>query len=603
MTPYGFRPLDRGEISILAAFSLVVVLAGVGLFFQSFSGPHPLTQTAASGSADGTDANTGVQQECKAGFVNKIGINKGSFPNIKDEPVDCYAGQTEAQKKQNVPAQNPLCKDLGANQCRVVACVPQSMLKAGKNQCSVVGTCDTTDPTDCKNMMNKVQTGKATDIFSVMQTKNGDFPGFTQLLNQNVNGGNDIMAAFKDPLSQTKQQVQNQIADYDAAIKGVQDVIDKCGGDTRDPSCANLAEFQRQQEQLKKEQATLQSQLKDLTDAQKTLSPECPTGQTGTPPNCTPVVLCSGANCGPGGTPTPNPGNQNTFSKSGLSNLLGGLTRGLGTQAPPTTQPPAQACSTDSNAYAQQQQQYQQQLQQYNYQLQQYQYQQQYNYGSYGASASAPLPPSACTPSTQNQCGLQPQQPNSSSCTGGTWRPQYSGNCIMNWQCSNLGAELSCAPRVADVGMTLAIAYSCAEGTASGSGFTASGSSGTTTATVAELPQGTNTATYALTCTQGAQTSGAQCSIQVARPSIILVANPGTIARGATSLLGWLTVGMKNCRISSTDDPAFTAQNLSNTSVNGTATTLASSNTKGYLLHCETLAGGVKDATISVVAQ
>ncbi len=43
----GFRPLQKGEVSILAAFTLVVLLAGAGLFFQSFSPINQQSQTAA----------------------------------------------------------------------------------------------------------------------------------------------------------------------------------------------------------------------------------------------------------------------------------------------------------------------------------------------------------------------------------------------------------------------------------------------------------------------------------------------------------------------------------------------------------------------------
>jgi len=173
----------------------------------------------------------------------------------------------------------------------------------------------------------------------------------------------------------------------------------------------------------------------------------------------------------------------------------------------------------------------------------------------------------------------------------------------VNWQCSNLGAQLSCSPQTADVGMTLAITYSCAQGTATGQGFTASSTSGTATTTVAAPPSGTNTATYGLTCTSGNQTSGAQCSVQINQPSIVLVANPATVPSGETSQLGWVTTGMQSCVISSPQDAAFTAQNASNTSVNGTATTLAASSTTSYLLHCETLSGGTKDATTTVTVQ
>ena len=148
--------------------------------------------------------------------------------------------------------------------------------------------------------------------------------------------------------------------------------------------------------------------------------------------------------------------------------------------------------------------------------------------------------------------------------------------------------------------MSLAITYSCAQGTASGTGFTASGQSGTSTAIVATPPAGTNTATYSLTCSNGAATSGAQCSVQVTQPSIVLAANPATISSGQTSQLGWVTTGMSACVISSDTDAAFTAANASNTSVSGTATTLAATSTTNYFLDCQTIAGGIKEAMTTV---
>src|SRR5674476_336580 len=122
-----------------------------------------------------------------------------------------------------------------------------------------------------------------------------------------------------------------------------------------------------------------------------------------------------------------------------------------------------------------------------------------------------------------------------------------------------LTATLSCQPQTADVGMSLAISYSCSAGIASGTGWTVTTQpSGSATTTVAAPPKGTNTATYSLTCTNvvysstaNAQTAGAQCSVQVNTPSIVLVANPKTVQSGATSQIGWVTSGMQSCVISS----------------------------------------------------
>ena len=330
---------------------------------------------------------------------------------------------------------------------------------------------------------------------------------------------------------------------------------------------------------------------------------------------------CPGGNCsgpyGPSGPSRPN----STFGGGGpspLNSLLSGLLRGLLTPQPP--QMPAQTCSSDPNGYAQQQQQYQQQLQQYNYQLQQYNYQQQLSSmysggygGGYGGSsfmsAIPPAQPTPCTPATSQQCQGQPPQPPAENCNAGTWRPTQNGACVTGWQCvpSSSGAptaSLSCQPQIADVGMTLAVSYSCSAGTAIGSGFVASTSpSGSATTTIAAPPAGTNTAMYRLTCNNGGTTAGAQCSVQVALPTIILVANPKTVHSGGASLIGWITSGMQSCVVSSPDDSSFTSRNSSNTSVNGTATTSPVTTSTGYLLHCQTIGGGTRDATTTLSVQ
>lgn len=314
---------------------------------------------------------------------------------------------------------------------------------------------------------------------------------------------------------------------------------------------------------------------------------------------------------GPSGPASPGDSKAPSGSPGGLDSLLKGLMqglgKGLGQQSP--QQAPAQACSTDSNTYAQQQQQYQQQLQQYNYQLQQYQYQQQLaqyqsaQYGGYSTAPTAPPPiqPTPCTPSTTQQCTSQPQQPAASTCNNGQWRPTYAGSCITSWQCSNLGANLSCIPEVADVGTLLTLTYSCAQGTASGNGFTASSSSGVATTTIATPPLGANTATYSLTCSNGTATSGAQCSVQVSQPNIVLVANPATVSAGNTSLLGWITTWMRSCIISAPADAAFTAQNASNTSVSGSVQTPALQRTTEFDLTCTTLSGNTRIASTTVM--
>ena len=295
--------------------------------------------------------------------------------------------------------------------------------------------------------------------------------------------------------------------------------------------------------------------------------------------------------------------------------ILGGLAQGL---AKGLAQQPAQACPSDPNAYQQQQQQYNQQMQQYNYQLQQYNYQQQLSYMN---GMPAPIPPTApqpCTPrSDSNTCPAAPQQPNPAGCQNGTWRPitTQQGNgyqCTTGWQCVPGGgtvpkAEISCSPKVADVGMTVTIAYGCSNATGStGQGFdTQNQLSGSTTTVISAPPAGATSANFVLNCTNQGASARAQCSVQIGRPTIVLVANPKVVDPGKASTIGWITTGMQSCVVSSPEDGAFTAENATNTSVNGMASTSPLTSPIHILLHCVTVGGGTRDATttVSVVGQ
>ncbi len=319
----------------------------------------------------------------------------------------------------------------------------------------------------------------------------------------------------------------------------------------------------------------------------------------------------------PGGTGNPGPGSREDpnnreggFPVSALGNFLQGLMRGLGGAAAA----PAQQCASDPNAYQQQQQQYQTQLQQYNYQLQQYNYDVQ-RARAYGITP--PPPPAAPTPCTPNQnqntCPAAPPQP-TSGCNG-SWRPvttqaQNGRQCTSNWQCvpSNATpptAQMSCQPKVIDAGMSVAISYSCGNATGStgtGPGFsTDNNTSGTSTAQVTEVPDDATRVNFALTCRNENLTARAECSVQIARPTIVLIANPRTVQAGESSRVGWVTSGMKSCEVWSPQMPGFSVANQSNTNINGTATTSPISRDTTVLLTCETIGGAEKEAYIDIL--
>jgi hypothetical protein len=239
--------------------------------------------------------------------------------------------------------------------------------------------------------------------------------------------------------------------------------------------------------------------------------------------------------------------------------------------------------------------------------------QQPMQYCQYGCSANA------CAPSQQQQAPYgvgtdgkactQPQtQPEASTCTSGSWKAQSANGCSnTSWQCvpstpSAPTAQLSCQPQTADVGMSLALTFGCQNATtATGSGFDTQGNlSGSAAITLAAPPAGTNTATYSLTCDNQGTKASAQCSVQVNKATIVLVANPSAVASAASATIGWVTTGMQSCVISSADLPDFTSSNAGKTSVNGVAQTPALTSNAQFLLHCQTLGGSTKDATTSV---
>jgi hypothetical protein len=348
-------------------------------------------------------------------------------------------------------------------------------------------------------------------------------------------------------------------------------------------------------------------------------------------PCAVPLTPCKTSSCadtqqkvyGPGDSFNRGPGNAPTQEKTSsiggfggiLQSVFGSLARALGGALGGALSGSGNNCTADQNQYQQQQQQYQQQMTLYNQQLQQYNYQVQM------AQMQGYPPPPQPTPPTQPcfnqsnsavQCSTSPAQPAASGCQGGTWKPttQSGNSCISGWQCvpgSGAGtgapvAQLSCQPQVADVGMTIAISFSCGNATGSaGQGFdTGNALSGSATTTIDNPPAGATKATYGLRCVNASVPATASCSVDISRPSIILVANPKVVPVNASSTIGWLTTGMESCVVSSPDMQEFNAQNALNTSVNGMAITPPLTETAQFLLHCTTLGGQTKDATTTV---
>ncbi len=237
--------------------------------------------------------------------------------------------------------------------------------------------------------------------------------------------------------------------------------------------------------------------------------------------------------------------------------------------------------------------------------------------GTYGYGQATPpqQPPQPCYNNREpQQCSFSPQQPSSASCASGTWKPTTSGNgCIGGWQCIPSGSEgtggtntpvgtISCEPKIADMGMTIAISYACANSTqSSGSGFNTNGAlSGSATTTIQNPPQGTNTVTYTLTCKNQTTTAGAECSVQFGKPGIVFLAEPDTVKAGGTTTLGWITSGMQSCVVSSPDLPSFSAQNSGVKSPNGVASASGLTSNTRFALNCTTVGGANASASTTV---
>lgn len=441
--------------------------------------------------------------------------------------------------------------------------------------------------------------------------------------------------------AETLQQKQK---DYEKAIEE----LAACKKDCDALKTAKTAAEKARDEAAKKYVAT-QDELDRLKAARVYLSdPNGPPPDKGDGPDKGDTVTCKDGVCkNPKGeivTPpgaNPGPGTSGPGGDSGASNSKGGgmgdigsLLKSLGSLFNKQQQPQL-PCVSDQNQYNQQLQAYQMQLQSYNQQLQQYNYTRQLQ-SAYGSTGFTPEPPTqpaqpCYKPPQTNSCQQAPAQPDPSQCQSGSWRPTYTGACLSGWQCvptsggglpgpagtsSSSGnvpnlitATFTCQPQVVDVGMNVSITYSCSSGTSEGGGFDTGGApSGSATVAISSPPQGTNVATFGLKCSGAGTGATKQCSVQIGKPGIVLIANPKNVKDDKQTAIGWVTSGMKTCVISSDDLPQFTSENANKTNVNGTVQSPPLDAVNGtatsydFLLHCVTVGGNTKDAALSVTA-
>lgn len=547
-----------------------------------------------------------IQQKCNPGFKYTVVESKG---NIKITPTA-------------MTPPNPSCKMPPTPRCSTGS--RQAIASFSQAKCEVrycVGeakdsTCATVNSSEGQPLLSKEERSKGIQNIGKSLAEND--PAELEKFVGEVQGSMSPseQSALDKAFSKQQESMGKKMAVNDDKIKQLQAYVDSCQTTTGASGC-NPGQFLASQAELgdlKRENDALKNRMSQLAASQKKLAPPAgrlPDGTGGPIPQPQPrpdsnVNTFPPGTGGGGGGPQGGQG-QNSLG-SMFSNLLKGITGGGGK---------GQTCSQDPNTYQQQQQQYQQQYQQYQMQMQQYQY-----YRQYGTDAEPPVAPSPCTPgSTTNTCPAEQARP-TTGCTNGTWVPvkttlSNGRQCNTNWQCnpsSNPGgsdgplgeptAELSCQPKVVDVGMSVAISFSCGNSTGStgaGEGFTTdNATSGARTVAIKNPPSSAKGINFGLTCRNQSRIARAECSVEIARPHIVLVANPQAVASGESSRVGWITSGMQSCTISSPQMPGFTTQHANNKSVNGSATTSPVSRDTTVVLTCTTVAGGTKAASTTI---
>ncbi|PIR82504.1 hypothetical protein COU20_01740 [Candidatus Kaiserbacteria bacterium CG10_big_fil_rev_8_21_14_0_10_59_10] len=176
-----------------------------------------------------------------------------------------------------------------------------------------------------------------------------------------------------------------------------------------------------------------------------------------------------------------------------------------------------------------------------------------------------------------------------------------------------LKGQLSCQPKVADVGMTVGFSYSCTSSNPDVTpvaqitgGVQTSGPSGSAEKVIEKPPLGATTQNFALTCqAQGKQSQVETCSVAVNQPLLILTAVPSRIKSGEKASIGWVTTQgvMKECAITSPSLPDFNAANSANKSTSGVVKTPELSADTTFVVKCTTAADQQKSATVQILVE
>lgn len=167
-------------------------------------------------------------------------------------------------------------------------------------------------------------------------------------------------------------------------------------------------------------------------------------------------------------------------------------------------------------------------------------------------------------------------------------------------------AQISCQPKIAEVGTKIALSFACQNATASsGSGFsTGNILSGTTTATTTTPTIGSDSIVYGLTCSKEGRTHSAQCAVQVAKSAIVLVANPKKISSREKTNIGWITAGIDACKLwSPTLGEEWNPDDANDAGRSGTVKSPELTKDTVFQLECVTTTGLTKSASTTVVVE
>lgn len=221
--------------------------------------------------------------------------------------------------------------------------------------------------------------------------------------------------------------------------------------------------------------------------------------------------------------------------------------------------------------------------------------------GSVGVNGSQTVQPQQTTTYTLSLQGYRNAQ------TGQVLSGQCSTRVVVGGTGTSTGsdpkAQIACSPQDADVGMSVAVSFSCLNSnTSSGSGFSTNNQlSGSATPVVTAPSIGSNSVTYGLTCSKEGKTDSAQCTVKVNKTAIVLVANPKNVKTGAEVNVGWVTSGMQSCTVSSPQLSGFTSDNAGDTRVSGIARTSPLTSDATFVLTCTSRSGATKTAEAKVV--